>query len=79
MYRGPAYVPHGMPMMAPPRKANVPLTIFGVVVTTFGVLSFIAAAIPGVVNGSETGTAVGIGVAACVVGGVLLAAGLLRR
>jgi serine/threonine-protein kinase len=79
LYRGPAYGPHGMPMMTPPRRTNVPLTIFGIVVTTFGVLSFIASAIPGVVNGSETGTAIAIGVAACVVGGVLLAAGLLRH
>ncbi|MBS2014361.1 MAG: serine/threonine protein kinase [Deltaproteobacteria bacterium] len=80
MYRGPAYGAYGaMPMMTPPRRTNVPLTIFGIVVTTFGVLSFVASAIPGVVNGSETGTAIAIGLAACVVGGVLLAAGLLRR
>ncbi len=77
-YRGvPAggMVPYGL---APPRRGGAAaLIVPGAVITTGGVLTFVATA-ANFVNGSEIGTAIAIGVAACAVGGPLLAAGILR-
>lgn len=74
VYRQPAY-----PMMAPhPPSGNKALVVTGGVVTSGGVLAWIAAAIPGVVNGSEIGTAVAIGAASVVVGIALILGGRAR-
>jgi serine/threonine protein kinase len=64
VYRQPHY-----PMMAPPPSTgNKALVATGGVITGGGLLAWVAAAIPGVVNGSEIGTAIAIGAAAVVVG-----------
>jgi hypothetical protein len=81
MYRA---MPMMMPMTRPPSGGGgggKALIATGGVVTSGGVLAFVAAAIPHVVNSSEIGTAIGIGVAACIVGGSLLVGGfsLLKR
>jgi serine/threonine-protein kinase len=74
VYRQPAY-----PMIAPPASSgNKALVVSGGVVTGGGVLAFVAAAIPGVVNSSEIGTAIAIGLAAVVAGVALILGGRAR-
>jgi hypothetical protein len=74
VYRQPAY-----PMMAPPpARTNMPLVVTGGVFTAGGVLTGIAAVIPGVVNGAEIGTAFGIAGVALVVGIAMILGGRAR-
>jgi hypothetical protein len=66
-------------MIAPPAPSgNKALVVTGGVVSGGGVLAFVAAAIPGVVNSSEIGTAIAIGLAAVVAGVALLLGGRAR-
>ena len=64
--------------LRPARPGSTPLVAGGAVVTGCGVLTFAAAAIPGVVNGSEIGTAVAIGAAACLAGIAMIVGGKSR-
>jgi serine/threonine protein kinase len=74
VYRHPAY-----PMMhPPPPSGNKALVVTGGVVTGGGVLAWIAAAIPGVVNGAEIGTAIAIGAVGVVIGVGMMLGGRSR-
>jgi len=76
-YRQPPAYGHGRPVLPPARGGGIALITSGGVITTGGVVTFLATA-AGLVNGSEIGTAIAIGVAACAVGGPMFVAGLSR-
>ena len=73
VYRQPPWMMH-----SPPPRGNKALVAMGGVVSGGGVLAWIAAAIPGVVNGSEIGTAIAIGLGAVVIGVAMILGGRSR-
>jgi hypothetical protein len=75
IYRSPALAPIAQHAA---RSGNKVLVAGGGISTAGGVLAFVAAAIPGVVNSSEIGTAIAIGVVACVAGIAMIVGGRTR-
>ena len=78
LYRGAPYRAQGaMGQPRPSAAGTVALTAGGGAITTGGIFAFILTAAGGV-NSSETGTAIAIGIAACIVGAPLLILGIGR-